>query len=177
MTDIIDNIMAIYQGMDNNEKKELVEAIGLAAIGDGLYPNADDNPTAKMPKTIKATLGKPVPAGGGKKKGWKGKSLPYWIKEITNINPAQKGFRAWESEWVNDTTTDLAAGDVVLVGWKFEPKKYYLCKAIVPSSEPRTNCEGISLPDGNKIENLDLVMEAEKMGDLKDKAKELLGIT
>ena len=38
MTDIIDNIMAIYQGMDNNEKKELVEAIGLAAIGDGLCP-------------------------------------------------------------------------------------------------------------------------------------------
>ena len=170
MTDIIENIMTIYQGMDNDEKKALVEAIGLAAINDGLYPDADKNPTATMPKTIKGTLGKPVPAGGSTKRKFVPRSnKPYWIKEITNINEAQKGFHAWESEWVNDTTTDLAAGDVVLVGWKFEPKKYYLCTA--------KNCDGISLPDGNKIENLELVQEAEKMGDLKEKAKELLGIT
>lgn len=171
MTDIIDNIMAIYQGMDNDEKKELVEAIGLAAIGDGLYPNADANPTANMPKTIKATLGKPVPAGGGKKKGWKGKSLPYWVKKITNINPAQKGFHAWESEWVNDTS-ELAEGEVVLVGWKFEPKKYYLCKADIFNRSAK-----IKLPDGTELNNLELFREAEKMGDLKEKAKELLGIT
>tara|TARA_X000000368_G_scaffold7475_1_gene5744 strand:- start:13 stop:531 length:519 start_codon:yes stop_codon:yes gene_type:complete len=172
MTTVIETIMTMYKAMDNDEKMDLTKAIGLQAIEDGLY-SVDDLPSGAaktiLGSPIKATLSKPLPAGGGKKKGWKGKSLPYWVKKITNINNAQKGFHAWESEWVNDTTTDLAFGDVVLVGWKFEPKKYYLCKAI--------NCDGISLPDGTKIENLELVKEAEKMGDLKDKAKEMLGIT
>ena len=172
MTNIIDTIMTMYRAMDNDEKMELTKCIGLQAIEDGIY-TVDDLPSGAaktiITAPIKATLGKPVPAGGGKKKGWKGKSLPYWVKKITNINNAQKGFHAWESEWVNDTTTDLSAGDVVLVGWKFEPKKYYLCTA--------SNSYGISLPDGTKIENLALVQEAEKMGGLKDKAKELLGIT
>ena len=170
MTDIIENIMTIYQGMDNDEKKALVEAIGLAAIGDGLYPNADDNPTAKMPKTIKATLGKPVPAGGGTRKKFVPRNKKaYWVKKVSNINPAQKGFNAWESDWVNDTN-ELDVGDVVLVGWKFEPKKYFICKAHHDTSAK------ISLPDGTELDRLNLVDVAEKMGDLKEKAKELLGI-
>lgn len=172
MTDIIENIMTIYQGMDNDEKKALVEAVGLAAINDGLYPDADKNPTATMPKTIKGTLGKPVPAGGSTKRKFVPRSnKPYWVKKITNINDAQKGFHAWESDWVNDTEIGLNAGEVVLVGWKFEPKKYYLCRG---SNDGK---EHINLPDGNKLHNLILFKEAEKMGDLKEKAKELLGIT
>ena len=172
MTDIIDNIMTIYGGMDNDEKKALVEAIGLAAINDGLYPDADKNPTAKMPKTIKGTLGKSVPAGGSTKRKFVPRSnKPYWVKKITNINDAQKGFHAWESDWVNDTS-DLAEGEVALVGWKFEPKKYYLCKADIFNRSA-----SIELPDGTVLTNLLAVMEAEKMGDLKEKAKELLGIT
>ena len=171
MTDIIENIMTIYQGMDNDEKKALVEAVGLAAINDGLYPDADKNPTAKMPKTIKAILGKPVPAGGGTRKKFVPRSnKPYWVKKITNINDAQKGFHAWESDWVNDTA-HLVTSDVVLVGWKFEPKSYTLCKADF------ANSAYIKLPDGTQLDNLSAVMEAEKMGDLKEKAKELLGIT
>ena len=171
MTDIIENIMTIYGGMDNDEKKALVEAIGLAAINDGLYPDADKNPTATMPKTIKGTLGNPVPAGGSTKKKFVPRSnKPYWVKKITNINEAQKGFHAWESDWVNDTN-DLAKDDVVLVGWKFEPKSYTLCKANF------SNSAYIKLPDGTQLDNLSAVMETEKMGDLKEKAKELLGIT
>ena len=169
MTDIIENIMTIYQGMDNDEKKALVEAVGLAAINDGLYPDA--KLPRPMPKTIKGTLGKSVPAGGGKKKKFvPSRMKPYWVKKITNINDAQKGFRSWESEWVNDTN-ELDVGDVVLVGWRYEPKKYFICKAHHDTSAK------ISLPDGTELDRLNLVDVAEKMGDLKEKAKELLGIT
>jgi len=179
MTTVIETIMTMYKAMDNDEKMDLTKAIGLQAIEDGLY-SVDDLPSGAaktiLGSPIKATLSKPLPAGGGKKKGWKGKSLPYWIKEITNINPAQKGFHAWESEWVNDTK-DLAEGEVVLVGWKFEPKKYYLCKANFSNSDSAYQKGYIKLPDGTQLDNLSAVMEAEKMGDLKDKAKELLGIT
>lgn len=172
MTDIIENIMTIYGGMDNDEKKALVEAIGLAAINDGLYPDASKNPTATMPKTIKGTFGKSVPAGGSTKKKFVPRSnKPYWVKKITNINDAQKGFHAWESDWVNDTMTDLYAGDIALVGWKFEPKSYTLCRCSADSSQV------ISLPDGTELLHLELIQKAEKMGDLKEKAKELLGIT
>ena len=173
MTTVIETIMTMYKAMDDDEKMDLTKAIGLQAIEDGLY-SVDDLPSGAaktiLGSPIEATLSKPLPAGGGKKKSWKGKSLPYWVKKITNINNAQKGFHAWESEWVNDTN-DLSVNDVVLVGWKFEPKKYYLCKADIFNRSAK-----IKLPDGTELNNLELFREAEKMGDLKEKAKELLGI-
>lgn len=114
--ELINTIMTLWSAMDDDEKRLLVLKLGKAAIDDGLV----DEEVVSFTKDV----GKSAPEPKRRKI-----SKPFWIKRVDGIDNSKKGMFQVEGGWVNDVSTDVCEGGLVIVGTK-EPRHYYLARAI-----------------------------------------------
>jgi len=116
MTIFIRRVETIYDGMELEEKRELLVRLARKAESDGFLAEA------------RISMAGSGPAKVAKKKGaWKGRK-PYWCKTLTSYDGGAKGTDCIVGEYFFDVKDAVDVGGYYVVGFRAEPKSYALMR-------------------------------------------------
>ena len=114
MTIFIRRVETIYDGMELEEKKALLDCLADKAKRDGLW------------HATTISMAGSGPAKVAKKKGtWKGRK-PFWCKTLTSFDGGAKGTDCIVGEYFFDVKDAVDVGGLYVVGFRAEPKAYAL---------------------------------------------------
>ena len=114
MSIFIRRVETIYDGMETDEKRELLVCRARKAESDGFLAEA------------RISMAGSGPAKVAKKKGvWKGRK-PYWCKTLTAYDGGAKGTDCIVGDYFFDVKDAVDVGGYYVVGFRAEPKAYAL---------------------------------------------------
>lgn len=114
MSIFIQRVETIYDGMETDEKRELLVRLSQKAKEDGLL------------HATTISMAGSGPAKVAKKKGaWKGRK-PYWCKTLTSFEGGAKGTDCIVGDYFFDVKDAVDVGSLYVVGFRAEPKAYAL---------------------------------------------------
>lgn len=112
MSIFIRRIETIYDGMETDEKRELLIRLARKAESDGCFEEARISMTGSGPAKV------------AKKKGtWKGRK-PFWCKTLNSFDGGAKGTDCIVGDYFFDVKDAVNVGGYYVVGFRAEPKKY-----------------------------------------------------
>ena len=116
MSIFIRRVETIYDGMELEEKKALLDCLSDKAKEDGLW------------HATTISMAGSGPAKVAKKKGaWKGRK-PFWCKTLTSFDGGAKGTDCIVGDYFFDVKDAVDVDGYYVVGFRAEPKAYALMR-------------------------------------------------
>ena len=123
----VDNIMTLWNLMDDTEKRELCLRIADRAMADGI---ADKESVATALRARK------------KRRPYR-KKRSFWMRSVLSINEAEAGMYRLVGDWVHDVAKETTEGTCLTLGWEADGTKYYLLAIAETGGEVQVNGETV----------------------------------
>jgi len=159
MTSQIDLVMTLVDVMSPEERGELFRRLAVSLE----YPDIVVGKLADAEEIFETSTSAAIPKAVAKSK----RKQPLWYHSVVGVNETKKGMDAIEGEWIS-AMTDVAEGEVALVGSRWPTKKYALVKR-------HTGCDDTL--DDHIIKNGSLIgSEIEKFKEVIESVKKILDV-
>lgn len=153
---VVDTVLTIFKGMNEEEKRECITRIGEEAIAIGLIKEAIGAP-GTTPTHTPRRKGKPF--------------MGYWMKSIEGFDDTKKGAFRLVGNWVKNPIAEIAEGNLFVIGVKAGGKRYILAR--------RETGKTLSFTAGEKEYSFPAAVqlfESEYWSGIEDQAKAMLKV-
>jgi len=119
MTSQIDLVMTLVDVMSPEERAELFRRLAVSLE----YPDIVVGKLADAEDIFETSTSAAIPKAVAKSK----RKQPLWYHTVVGVNKSKKGLDTIEGEWIS-AMTDVAEGEIALVGSRWPTKRYALVK-------------------------------------------------